>query len=322
MADALATSKDPIGRELTIRNGTEECKLLLFDGIEPAAIQEAVAARLGLGDARFYFTKPGAEAVVPLSAALPNGFALALHLCSQQAPALSSSRSSRQDGLLGSVQKNLASSGPRSFPGASASSSAQPLLSNPAATPVAIAEASAEPKDLEMMASGSSQPPRTAPRSGMSRSHSAPGSYSVDENGEPVRTATTLAEDHSIMAAAATNIDRFSRLSTDLANERTLLAWTRTGLASMRTVFAFFGLEAIGAAKISVYATQVAMVCVSLVAVIAGYMRYMKIKRATLMPIPPVHFGRGSVHWMMSFIAICFISVALGVVSENWRKGL
>merc|ERR1712151_768553 len=42
-----------------------------------------------------------------------------------------------------------------------------------------------------------------------------------------------------------TALERFNRLSTDLANERTLLAWVRTCLAAVRTGVSYLGLAAI-----------------------------------------------------------------------------
>merc|ERR1712194_252279 len=45
------------------------------------------------------------------------------------------------------------------------------------------------------------------------------------------------------MGDIARSLDRFSRLGTDLANERTLLAWTRTSLATLRTATDYIGIE-------------------------------------------------------------------------------
>ena len=43
-------------------------------------------------------------------------------------------------------------------------------------------------------------------------------------------------------------ITRLNRLGTELANERTLLAWTRTSLATVRTVFSLFSFAGVTAA--------------------------------------------------------------------------
>ena len=55
-------------------------------------------------------------------------------------------------------------------------------------------------------------------------------------------------------------MERFNRLSTDLANERTLLAWIRTSLAAIRTLFTYLGLSAISDYwRHTITATEVAM---------------------------------------------------------------
>merc|ERR1712054_490031 len=120
--------------------------------------------------------------------------------------------------------------------------------------------------------------------------------------------------------SAAVVLDRYSRLSTDLANERTLLAWVRTGLAAMRTVFTFFPLmdTAVLGARDTSIAAQCVMMLVCVLAAFSGYMRYVKIKVATFMPIPPKEFGRQSVKFFYGVFMFVVLGVAMGVWSLSW----
>lgn len=59
----------------------------------------------------------------------------------------------------------------------------------------------------------------------------------------PLRRGTT-----NMVSNQLEGLERLSRLTTDLANERTLLAWMRTCLAAIRTLFSYLALSATTAA--------------------------------------------------------------------------
>merc|ERR1719221_2065115 len=125
-------------------------------------------------------------------------------------------------------------------------------------------------------------------------------------------------------AVAAESIDRFGRLSTDLANERTLLAWLRTAMAAIRTAFSFMDLSAGDHGFFwmsSVVMSRVAMITAILVATLTGIRRYSCVKQVTYMLYPPQNFGRLSIFWFNFLIVACFAVILpgmyLGVVQKN-----
>jgi uncharacterized membrane protein YidH (DUF202 family) len=88
-------------------------------------------------------------------------------------------------------------------------------------------------------------------------------------------------------------VTRFNRLGTDLANERTMLAWTRTALATGRTVFSFFaftGLTASG--EVSQRVVLVTLATLAFSAYCFGFHRYRCVKKALRETDPPMYFNR------------------------------
>lgn len=88
-------------------------------------------------------------------------------------------------------------------------------------------------------------------------------------------------------------VQKMSRLATDMANERTLLAWIRTVLAIMRTAFATAKMVGVGALwtlvhKFALFMTISAMVCSTVV----GYYRYRKVREIVKRRDIPNFFGR------------------------------
>ena len=116
-------------------------------------------------------------------------------------------------------------------------------------------------------------------------------------------------------------LTRLSRLNTDLANERNLLAWGRTALAAARTCLAFMGLEGVNA-----FGAVTARFCVIAFAVFAtgimalGLNRYKKIKHILGLRNPPIHFHRMTNTPMFTSMVGVFLLAFIVVCFNDWRK--
>mmetsp|Transcript_106890 Transcript_106890/g.307410 ORF Transcript_106890/g.307410 Transcript_106890/m.307410 type:complete len:256 (-) Transcript_106890:316-1083(-) len=254
-------------KEVTIRYGLDSCGLSLYEGAEPASLNCAVDAFFNLGGVPFFLTLVGSPSVVPLSAALPPGVTLQLHLAR-----------------------------PRG--------STSPRLAQRAMSPAASSATPAAPVTLEM--------PMVGQAAGADAT--CPVSFEARSN--------FMAESMAKVAAATESIDRFSRLSTDMSNERTLLAWTRTGMAGLRTAFAYLAVVGTESSwEIPLGFARLAMISAVLVAVISGNMRYIAIKRLTFLPVPPQHFGRISMHWYETVLAMSLIAICCCMYANGVKKG-
>ena len=88
-------------------------------------------------------------------------------------------------------------------------------------------------------------------------------------------------------------MEKMSRMSTDLANERTLLAWVRTTLAIMRTSFATIGIEGVNPAWSFVHSCSVGlMVLLMVAAAFVGSYRYYRVARICSLKNIPASFGK------------------------------
>eukprot|EP00439_Symbiodinium_sp_Y106_P060636 s2102_g9.t1 len=95
-----------------------------------------------------------------------------------------------------------------------------------------------------------------------------------------------------------TAMERFNRLSTDLANERTLLAWIRTAMAGIRTIFVFYAIEGVSRFwEAGVSISEVLMALLVLILLFTGRARYYAIKDLILKRDPPASFGRVSLRY-------------------------
>mmetsp|Transcript_80060 Transcript_80060/g.151214 ORF Transcript_80060/g.151214 Transcript_80060/m.151214 type:complete len:359 (-) Transcript_80060:13-1089(-) len=121
------------------------------------------------------------------------------------------------------------------------------------------------------------------------------------------------------MADVVRVVDRFSRLSSELANERTLLAWIRTAMAGIRGVFAFFSIPANdGNPNSFFYFCQLTMMAAVIFGGVSGTLRYNRVRNALRLPDPPQDFGRVSVMWFNATVTILTISIAIGIFSRQW----
>lgn len=69
-------------------------------------------------------------------------------------------------------------------------------------------------------------------------------------------------------------------INTDLANERTLLAWVRTGLAVIRTIFSFATLNGLTSSLLVLdVGVTIALACSGLLSLIVGWQRFSTVRR-------------------------------------------
>jgi len=116
-------------------------------------------------------------------------------------------------------------------------------------------------------------------------------------------------------------MERFSRMTTDLANERTLLSWIRTTLAAIRTVFAYFALTANGSFwENTLICSELTMAVLVIVTALTGYRRFDKIKNVIRMKHPPESFGRISVRYVYSLVAASSIVTVVSIFFRHWDK--
>lgn len=118
-----------------------------------------------------------------------------------------------------------------------------------------------------------------------------------------------------------TALERFNRLSSDLANERTLLAWIRTCLAAVRTGVSFLGLAAISDWWFSLMLAQWSMIILIILGGIVGAARYYRIKAMLEYKVPPREFGRLSLTPLNALVAIGAVATAAGLAAHAWVKG-
>ena len=162
-----------------------------------------------------------------------------------------------------------------------------------------------------------------------SASSSAGGTASTQAPGDAAsEAARPAASAHRRQASFAgvpnqlEGLERLSRLTTDLANERTLLAWVRTCLAAIRTTFAYLEISALALGwSIGLKMTEVAMATLVISAAATGVWRYFKIKGILLQKVPPAEFGRVTMRPLAVLILLTALSTTIGVYSQEWVHG-
>ena len=114
-------------------------------------------------------------------------------------------------------------------------------------------------------------------------------------------------------------LTRLSRLTTDLANERTYLAWIRTALASARTVVSFLALDGTNQfGRVSAKTCVIGFAVLSLLMMAHGTERYRKIKEILLTKDTPAGFARlSTLPISLSLLGVLAL-VIIVTSSEKW----
>lgn len=129
-------------------------------------------------------------------------------------------------------------------------------------------------------------------------------------------TKQELKEERSVDALA-----RLSRLNTDLANERNLLAWARTALASARTFNSFVGVTAITEfGRVSRQVCYLGFSVMSIYIIVQGTERYNRIKRIVYLKKPPLHFERLTNAPLPICLALLFCLGLMSVSFDQWES--
>jgi uncharacterized membrane protein YidH (DUF202 family) len=311
--------------------------LAVYPGTEPNALERAIAARATLESPFFLTTTTDPNGVVlPLSSALPDGSKLMLHLSeapqsptvkvlkeaasklgTQPTPAKSAFNQATVDAAFAQDTKATPLLGEAA---SSSSAPGEPKTNGEAATQGGGALVSAEMDD-NADPSESGAPSRVQSKRRMSSFLPTPFSPRRDALNAKAGTESLAAQQLENTKHMVDHMERFQRLSTDLANERTFLAWSRTALAAIRTVFAFYGMEAAGMFGTSgLIFCQIVMTISVLVGLMTGRWRYTRMKAVIDMKHPPRHFGRMSVGWF--FVSALLVSMVtfVSICSRQWAK--
>ena len=117
------------------------------------------------------------------------------------------------------------------------------------------------------------------------------------------------------------SLTRLSRLTTDLANERNLLAWGRTALASARTCLAFMAVEGTGMfGHISGKVMVLGFAFFAFVIMFTGYQRFKTIKYIIGLKNPPASFHRLTNSPTFICLILLFLLAFIVVCAGDWRR--
>eukprot|EP00434_Breviolum_minutum_P001262 symbB.v1.2.001107.t1/scaffold59.1/size365495/11 len=201
-------------RALTMRLAGDErsFQVLVYDGCCADALQKAVAARVAAPADAIYctFTPEANGPVLPLSPALVS------QVSDSQVLTIHISRPSLLPPVVEPPQATSTSSHLRQSEDALSSTSPMDAVSSP-----------------------TMQPLRKINSAGVLQN--AGNSYASYLRMSRVRWETFTQQTDQLVTA----MERFNRLATDLANERTLLAWLRTAMAGIRTIFVFYAMDGV-----------------------------------------------------------------------------
>jgi uncharacterized membrane protein YidH (DUF202 family) len=332
----------PTLRVHILEDGTD-FSLALFEGAEPSALSHAVSARLPFAlDSSFYCTATADPygVVVPLTTKLPDGIELTVHKGMSAMLAGYNTRPSRITYPAGTTDVQVAHSchqylqepqeklvGPRA-----------PLLQQ---EPTSHHAGSSDTKEAasgcerlqraesqEEIATGADEEAEGGASRG--RKRNSPLQHfrrrlSLSPSGS--RTSLDVAHEDSatneVTRHMCDSMERFSRLSSDLANERTFLAWVRTALAAIRTVFAFYAMAAVDGLWLwngALVSSQVAMVAVVIISLLLGNSRYRQVKDVIARKVPPLDFGRLSIRWLFTILFLISCTTAVCIAARQWER--
>jgi len=308
-------------KKLTVGFETDTCTLFLVDGADSASLCHALDARFSLNGRAFFLTLPGSNGIVPLTASLGDGLALTLNV----RPALAGVVASAAP--VAASQEASAPSAPFLFP---AGQQEVPAPCAPKSLPVD--QRTNSPRAAPLLQQVEAQP---SPRNRAERLEALSGSVQMNEIPQHpsltrhgsiasghMGTGISRSMSEQQLADTAQAIDRCSRLSTDLANERTLLAWTRTGMAAMRTALAFKTLEIKDLGLLVILSHEAARLSMALVfisAAILGVIRYKRIKDITYTyTIPDVRFGRLSIHYFTVLVIVGTLALLAAQLADSF----
>merc|ERR1712232_936957 len=152
------------------------------------------------------------------------------------------------------------------------------------------------------------------------------GTWPKTQAAEAERRGGLLSHEDAIMQQAmferVNAMERFGRLTTDLANERTLLAYVRTTLAAIRTSFAYVDMSLHDASllwRATVLISEFLMTSLIMVTAYFGANRYYKLKDVIMQKVPPKHFGRISLRPLNLLVIVATASTAVGVYVQAWK---
>jgi uncharacterized membrane protein YidH (DUF202 family) len=112
---------------------------------------------------------------------------------------------------------------------------------------------------------------------------------------------------------------RMNRMNADFANERTMLAWTRTSLAVVRTTFSALALK--GITGFGTEATTVFVIGSSVMAAYSyahGYFRYKTMKDVIELRHPPMLYERVSNNPTFAVMFALFVVVVIDTATRQW----
>jgi len=204
-------------------------------------------------------------------------------------------------------------------------SASAPQLSPRCTAPPEIVSQPPRPETATVAAAAAAKPPRS-PASGTSFGLAT---ASLRRSFVELRDAVGLTGSPVLREAGAVersmvDVKRMSRVATELANERTLLAWARTALAAERTVFSFLGYKAtISQSHVwqhVYYASTAILATIAVVLGLVGVDRYNKIKRALTKRDPPKYFNRVSLQPSMLVIGVVMSVLTVSVYAHVLAK--